>query len=162
MCFHASSFISTWSWSSTRVTIMFLVTSLDKPLLHQLLWAGRPALGRVLVVPNIFHLRIMEATVLLGIFSAAEMFCSLPQICAAIQSCLWALLAVPLNSWLGFHSDMHLWAGRPFIERCVLFQFNLSQVDSNQGVETSRQWSREIGDTGATFQVLLQRVWNLM
>ncbi len=34
----------------------------------------RPALGRVLVVPNVFHLRIMEATVLLGTLSAAEMF----------------------------------------------------------------------------------------
>ena len=34
--------------------------------------AGRPGLGRVLVVPNFFHLRIMEATVLLGTLSAAE------------------------------------------------------------------------------------------
>ncbi len=33
-----------------------------------------PALGRVLVVPNVFHLRIMEATVLLGTLSAAEVF----------------------------------------------------------------------------------------
>jgi hypothetical protein len=28
--------------------------------------AGRPALGTVLVVPNFFHLRMMEATVFLG------------------------------------------------------------------------------------------------
>ncbi len=50
--------LHTWSWSSTRwVTISFLVTSLTKALLHQLLsLARRPALGRVLVVPNIFHL----------------------------------------------------------------------------------------------------------
>ncbi len=34
----------------------------------------RSALGRVLVVPNVFHLRIMEATVLLGTLSAAESF----------------------------------------------------------------------------------------
>ncbi len=72
-----------WSWSSTRVTIRFLVTSLDKAVLHQLLsLAGRPALGRVLVVPNIFHLRITEATVLLGTFSAAEIIAfprSVPQ-----------------------------------------------------------------------------------
>ena len=38
-------------------------------------------------------------------------FCSLAQICASTQSCLWALHAVPLTSWLGFCSDMHcqLW-----------------------------------------------------
>uniref|UniRef100_A0A4W5K403 VPS18 core subunit of CORVET and HOPS complexes n=1 Tax=Hucho hucho TaxID=62062 RepID=A0A4W5K403_9TELE len=35
-----------------------------------LLWA----LGRVLVVPNFFHLRMMKATVFLGTFNAAEMF----------------------------------------------------------------------------------------
>ncbi len=45
-----------WSWSSTRVTIRFLVTSLTKALLHQLLsLARRPALERVLVVSNFFH-----------------------------------------------------------------------------------------------------------
>ncbi len=45
-----------WSWSSTRVTIRLLVTSLDKALLRQLLsLTRRPALGRVLVVPNFFH-----------------------------------------------------------------------------------------------------------
>ncbi len=55
------------------MTIRFLVSCLDKALLHQLLsLAGRPALGRVLVVLNFFYLRIMEATVLLGTFSAAE------------------------------------------------------------------------------------------
>ncbi len=64
------------------MTIRFLVTGLDKTLLHQLLsLAGRPALGIVLVVPNLFHLcdyyGIMEATVLLGTFSTAKMFCSL-------------------------------------------------------------------------------------
>ena len=36
--------------------------------------ARRPALGRVLVVPNFLHLRMMEATVFLGTFNAAEMF----------------------------------------------------------------------------------------
>ena len=62
-------------WSSVRVTIGLLVTSLTKALLPQLLsFAGRPALGRVLVVPNFFHLRMMEATVFLGTFNAAEFF----------------------------------------------------------------------------------------
>ena len=35
--------------------------------------AGRPALGRVLLVQNVFHLRMMEATVFLGAFNTAEM-----------------------------------------------------------------------------------------
>jgi len=62
-------------WSSVRVTIGFLVTSLTEALLpRSLSLAGRPALGRVLVVPNFFHLRMMEATVLIGTFNAAEIF----------------------------------------------------------------------------------------
>ncbi|XP_055777983.1 uncharacterized protein LOC129854878 [Salvelinus fontinalis] len=62
-------------WISVRVTVGFLVTSLAKVLLPRLLsLALRPALGRVFVVPNIFHLRMMEATVFLGTFNAAEMF----------------------------------------------------------------------------------------
>ena len=60
-------------WSSVRVTIGFLVTSLTKDFLPQLLSsAGRPALGRVLVVQYVFHLRMMEATVFSGTFNAAE------------------------------------------------------------------------------------------
>ena len=34
----------------------------------------RTALGRVLVVPNFFHLRMMEVTVFWGTLNAAEMF----------------------------------------------------------------------------------------
>jgi hypothetical protein len=61
-------------WGSVRVTIGVLVTSLTKALHPRLLsLAGRPALGRVLVVPNVFHLRMM-ATVFLGTFNATEMF----------------------------------------------------------------------------------------
>ena len=37
--------------------------------------AGRPALGRALVVPNFIHLRMMEATVFLETFNAPEMCC---------------------------------------------------------------------------------------
>ncbi len=49
------SYLHTWSWSSTRVTIEVLVTTLTKALLHELLsLARRPALGRVLVVSNFF------------------------------------------------------------------------------------------------------------
>ena len=61
--------------SSFRVTIGFLVTSLTKTLLPRLLrLAGRSALGRDFVVPNFFHLRMMEDIVFLGTFNAAEMF----------------------------------------------------------------------------------------
>ena len=67
-------------WSSVRVTIGFLVTFLTKALLPQLhSLTGRPALGRVSVVPNIFHLRITEATVLLGIFNNAEFVVLFPR-----------------------------------------------------------------------------------
>ena len=62
-------------WSSVRVTIGFSVTSLTKAFFPRLLsLAWRPALGRVLVVPNVLHLIIMEATVFLGTFNAADIF----------------------------------------------------------------------------------------
>ena len=62
-------------WSSVRVTIRSLVSSMTKALLPRLLSLARwPALGRVLVVPNFFHLRMMEATVFFETFNAAEMF----------------------------------------------------------------------------------------
>ena len=57
------------------------------PISTEELWSsfsltGRPARGRVLVVPNFFHLRMMEATVFLGTFNAAEMFWySSPDLC---------------------------------------------------------------------------------
>ncbi len=57
------SYLHIWSWSSTRVTIRFLVTSVDKALLHQLLsLARRPALEGVQAVSNFFHLRVTETT----------------------------------------------------------------------------------------------------
>ena len=97
--------------SSARVTNGFLVTSLTKAFSPDCCLARRPALGRALVVPNFFHLWIMEATVLLGTFNAAEFFVAFPRSVPRPQSCLWALQAVPSTSWLGFCSDMHcqLW-----------------------------------------------------
>jgi hypothetical protein len=51
------------------------VASLTKALLPRLLsLVGQPALGRVLVIPNFFHLRMIEATVFLGNFNAADIF----------------------------------------------------------------------------------------
>ena len=99
-------------YSSVRVTIRFLVTSLTKALLLRLLiLARRPALGRVLVVPNFFNLRMMEATVFSGTSMLQKCFGTLPQICALTQSCLRALQTIPSTSWLGFCSDIHceLW-----------------------------------------------------
>ena len=62
-------------WSFVRVTITFMVTSLTKALLpHLLSLAGWPSLGIILVVPNFFHLRMMEAIVFFGTFNAADIF----------------------------------------------------------------------------------------
>ena len=59
-------------WSSVRVTIWFLVTSLTKALFPRWLsLAMWPALGSALVVPNSFQIRMMEATVFLVTFNAA-------------------------------------------------------------------------------------------
>ena len=98
-------------WSSVRVTIEFLVTSVPNALLRWLSLAMRPFLGRVLVVPNLFYLRMMATTVFLGTINGAEVFGTLPQICALTQSCLRAQRTIPLTSFLGFYSDMHcqLW-----------------------------------------------------
>jgi hypothetical protein len=127
-------------WSFVRVTIRFLVNSPTKAFLPQLLSLARqPALGRVLVVTNFFHLRMIVVTVFLGTFNAAAIFGTLPQICAWTQSCLGALRTVTSTSWLGFCSDMHyqLWhLGRYVLFQIMSNQFNLQQVDSNQVVET--------------------------
>uniref|UniRef100_A0A8C7UGL8 Rho guanine nucleotide exchange factor 7 n=1 Tax=Oncorhynchus mykiss TaxID=8022 RepID=A0A8C7UGL8_ONCMY len=68
-------------WSSVRVIIGFLVTSLTKAILPRLLsLSGRPALRRVLVVPNFFQLRMMEASVFLVTVNAAYFFLCLDTI----------------------------------------------------------------------------------
>ena len=104
--------------------------------------AGQPALGRASVVPNFFHLRMMEATVFLGTFNAAEMFGTVPHICALSQLRLGALRTILL-----WHA---LSTVGPYIDRCLPFQIMsnqlcLSQVDSNQVVETFQGWSMETG-----------------
>ena len=59
-------------WSSVRVTIELLVTFLTKALIPRMLSLARwPALGRVLVVLNLFHLW-MEATVFLGTYQCCR------------------------------------------------------------------------------------------
>lgn len=61
--------------NSVHVTIGFLVTSITKAISPpSIAWLARqPTLVRVLVVSNLFHLRIMEPTVLLRTFSVADL-----------------------------------------------------------------------------------------
>ena len=114
-------------WSSVRVTIGFLVTSLIKANVPRLLsLAGWPALGRVLVVPNFFHLRMMESTVFLGTSR------SVPRL-------------NPVSVLYGQFLRPHglVFPLTPYIDSYVPFQimsnqFNLPQVDSNAVVETSQ------------------------
>ncbi len=140
-------------WSSATVIFGFFFTSLTKALLPRLLsLAGRSALGRVLVVPNVFHLRIMEATVLLGTLSAAEFFLvtlarSVP--CHNSVSELFRQFLWPHDSHLLWHA---LWAVRSYIDRCVAFliksnQYNQTQLDSKEGVEPSQGWSEKMDST---------------
>jgi hypothetical protein len=92
-----------------RVTIGFLATSLTKAFLFRISQFGRAASSRkeVLVVPNFFHLKMMETTVFLGPSMLQKCFGTLPQICASTQSYLRALRTIPSTSWLGVCSDMH-------------------------------------------------------
>ena len=60
------------SWGDVFPPIYILITALLLPKSLSLAW--RPTLGRVLVVPNLFHLWIMEAIVLIGTLNAADIF----------------------------------------------------------------------------------------
>ena len=97
-------------WSSDRMTIGFLVTSQTKALLpRSLSLDGRPAL--VLVVPNFFNLRMMEGTVLIGTFKAAEMFLY-PSSDLFLKTIMSQLSTdTSFDFMLGLCSDMHcqLW-----------------------------------------------------
>lgn len=126
--------------NSARMTIGLLFASLIEALILWLLglvpW---PTLGRVPLLPNFFHIRIKEATALIGTFSAADLFFpKLPSICALTQSCLLALQAVPSTSLLidGKHleDDPETWeASELNFKRhrtgseyfCVIFHFFL-------------------------------------
>jgi hypothetical protein len=146
-------------WSSVRVTIRFLVTFRTKALLPWLLsLAGWPDLGRVLVVPNFFHLRMMEVTVFLGTFNIAEMFWyPSPDLCFdIILSRCSTDNSFDLIAWfLLWHALLTV---GHYIDRCVplqimSIQLNLLQVDANQVVETSQGWPMETGCTCGQFWV---------
>ena len=129
-------------WSSVRETFRFLVTSRTKALLPRLLsLSGRPALGRVLVVPNFFHLRMMGGHGVLG----------------DLQCCRNVLVpfhrSVPRQSpvserygqflrphGLVFALTCNVNCGTLYTHTsvCLSNQLHLSQVDSNQVVKTSQ------------------------
>ena len=138
-------------WSSVRMTNGFSVTSLTKALLAWLLsLAGRPALGTVLVVPNFFHLRMMEATVLGDLQCCRNVLVpfprSVPQHNSVFDLMAWLLLWLELSTvGLFIKTD-----SVPF--QIMSNQLNLPQVDSNQVVET-QGWSMETGCTWAQFRV---------
>ena len=140
-------------WISDRVSIRFLITSLTKALLPRMLsLAGWPALGRV------HNFRIMEASMLLGTFKAAEFFKPSPDLCLDTIPSLCSSASSSFNHMACFLLWYALSAVRPYMDRWMPFQITsnqpfLPQVDSNQGVETSQRWSREMGGTCAKFQV---------
>ena len=94
------------------------------------------------MVPNFFHLRMMEATVFLGTFNAAEI-CWYP----STDLCLDTILSLSstdnsfdLMAWILLGHGLS--TVRSYIDRCVPFQImsnqlNLPQVDS-QVVEASQ------------------------
>ena len=139
-------------WSCIRGTSGFLVTSLTKALLPRLLSLARRR--------NFFHLRLMEATVFLGTFSATKMFW--------YPSPDWRLNTILSLSSHGLVFALTCTANcGTYIDRCVPFQimsnqFILPQVVSNKVVETSQGWSMETGCTWAQFRVSKQRVSILM
>ncbi len=96
-----SFYLHIWSWSSTRVTIRFFVTTLTKALLHQLLsLARRPSLKSPCCSKRL-PLWIMEATCFCEPSVQQNFFWTLPQMCGLMQSCLWAIQAKQyyLRAW---------------------------------------------------------------
>lgn len=90
-----------------RVVIRFLVSVLTKASLCQLLSLGSwIVLTRVLFVLNLFHLKIMELTTLLGTVSRAEHFLQPCTELCIVKPHLWPLHRVPLTLWPYFCSDV--------------------------------------------------------
>ena len=148
-----SYFISTEElWSTVRLTIGFLVTSMTKTkAIHPRLLSldGWPALGSILVVPNFFHLRMMEATVFLGTFNAVEIFWypSPDLYLDTILSRSSYVQYLRLHGLvLSLTCTCQLWdliQTGVCLSKSLSNQLNLPQVDSNEVVETSQGWSME-------------------
>ena len=88
-----------------RNDIGFCLTKVLHPRLVSL--AGWPDLGRLLAVPNLFHLRMLEATVCSWALSMLQkVSCIALQTCVLTQCCLASLQTILLTSWLGFLWDL--------------------------------------------------------
>ncbi len=112
----AFSYLHIWSWSSTRVTIRFLVTTLTKALLHQLLSLSRREVsskknpGCLKLVP----LRLMETTCLFDPSMQNIFIWTLPQMCSLMHTCFWALqTSFDLRAWF------LLWYTFPSVRRLL-------------------------------------------
>ena len=125
------------------------------PTIAQFGWAASSR--KVLVVPNSFHLRIMEATVFLGTFNAAECFWyRSPDLCLdTIQSRSSTDNSFDVMAWFLLWPALLTVRHVPF--HIMSNQLNLPQVDSNQVVEMSQGWSMETGCTWAQFWVSLAK-----
>lgn len=128
-----------------------LVTCLTKALHPWLLsLAGQPDLGRLLVVPNLFHLRMLEAAVLLGTFSAAEMF----------------LYSSPVLSWHNPVSQVYRQFPGPHVSvftltctvNCgTLYRLVWAFPDYVQWIQLST-----VGPRSMVLEMLVQLVWSRM
>ncbi len=92
-------------------------------------------------------LRIMEAKCS---FNIEFFFVVFPRSVVWTQSCLTALQAIPLTSWLIFCSDIHFSCYTLYRQVCVPFQImsnqlNLPQVNSSRSIKTSQRRSSETG-----------------
>jgi hypothetical protein len=128
-----------------------LVPSLTKALLPQLLsLAMWPALERLLGVPNFFHLKGMEATVLGDLQCCRLFFGALPRSVPRNN---------PVSELYGQFLRPHAFAFQlgDLIQTGVCLSkscpIQFTTVDSNQVVETSQGWSMETACTWGQFQV---------
>jgi hypothetical protein len=104
-----------------------------------------------LVVPNVFHLWMMEVTVFFGTFNAADIFCY-PSPDLGLQT---ILSLISTDNSFDLMALFLLWqAGSSCVPFLIMSnQFNLPQVDSNQVAETSQGCSMETGFTWTQFRV---------
>ena len=143
-------------WSSVILTIGLLVSSLTNALLPRLLsLAGLPALGS-LRGSKLLPFKNDGSHCALGSFNVVEIVpYPSPDLCLnTILSQTSMDNSFDLMAWfLSWHA---LSTVGPYEDRCVPFQMisnqlNLTQVDSNQVVETSQGWSMETGCMDSVF-----------
>lgn len=129
------------SGDRVRVIYVFLFTSLTETLLSRLFSSFRhPAVRRVLVDPNLFHMIIMGTAELLETINGADSFSSLVQICLAPAQSLSSsansfelidLIPTSCKALLRVVCALKMWS-------CP---FNLTQKDLDEDVESSQNKS---------------------